>query len=170
MSEVERIFSACDVSNIWRGCKDQYGPVARVDFQVLGEIIPASRYPACVCQRLVAYLVTNRQKKHQALYAALRGYGYAVKERFMRYDKSAGKPTRTDWDVGITIDAVSCMHEYDTFVLMSGDGDFSQLLEFLKENGKQTTVLTFAASASRQLYDAADQVIFLDESALFQQK
>jgi uncharacterized LabA/DUF88 family protein len=165
--ETERIYVACDVSNLWKLCRKQYGNDARLNFQTLSEVVPASRYPAPVRQKLVAYIVTNPKQSHHAFYATLRSFGFTVRERFMRFDKAAHKPTRTDWDVGITIDALVQAKKYDTFVLVSGDGDFAPLLRQLKQWKKRTMVLTFEAGTSKHLYDAADEVKLLTEDVVF---
>lgn len=158
---------ACDVSNLWKSCREQYGSDARLDFQVLGRLISAKRHPNPVQVHPVAYLVTNPRQKHHAFYGALRGYGFTIRERFMKFDKSRGKPTRTDWDVGITIDALDALNTYDTFALVSGDGDFAQLLRYLKTKDKTTLVVSYSASISRSLYKVADEVITLGKDSMY---
>jgi uncharacterized LabA/DUF88 family protein len=99
----------------------------------------------------------------------MRGHGFDIRERFMRFDKSKGKPTRTDWDVGITIDALHHRDSYDTFVLISGDGDFSPLLRHLRiKCKKRTLVYSFNKSLARSLYSSAEQVIRLTEDVVYQ--
>jgi len=39
---------------------------------------------------------------------------------------------KADWDVGITVDAIRISPSVDTIVLASGDGDFLQLIDYLK--------------------------------------
>jgi uncharacterized LabA/DUF88 family protein len=169
MARVERIYVACDVSNLWKACREEFGQQARVDFQVLANMVPASRHPEPVRQKLVAYLVTNPKQSCKTLYRAMRGHGFDIRERFMRFDKSKGKPTRTDWDVGITIDALHHRDSYDTFVLISGDGDFSPLLRHLRiKCKKRTLVYSFNKSLARSLYSSAEQVIRLTEDVVYQ--
>ena len=50
---------------------------------------------------------------------------------------------------------------------MSGDGDFSQLLEYLKRYGKKTVVMSFGSSTSNDLQRTADAVIPLTESVTY---
>lgn len=167
MSQIERVYVAVDVSNVWKSCRLEYGEKARVDFRHLARLVPATRWPQRVTQTLVAYIVTNPHQNHKMLYRALRGYGFTMRERFMRHTKD--KPFHTDWDVGITIDALHHVDEYDTFVLVSGDGDFSPLLRHLKlRHGKETMVYAFDASLARQLYTTAGRVITLTEDAVYQ--
>ncbi len=167
MPDRERIYVACDVSNLWKSCREQYGHNYRLDFQVLGSLVAAKRHPKETVINQVAYIVTNPKQKHHAFYTALRGYGFLIRERFMRFDKDKGRPTHTDWDVGITIDALDKFNDYDTFVLASGDGDFSQLLKHLKYGGKKSMVITFSNSTSRSLYEAADEVISIGKDSVY---
>lgn len=160
-SPPERIFACYDIANLWKACRQEFGPLARVDFQALAEIVRSKRYPVPVHQRLCAYLVTDPKQKHHGLRYVLRDLGYQVRERHMQHHKALLRPLRTDWDVGITIDAVSQLDQYDTFVLASGDGDFGLLIDFLKTHGKRIVVLTFASAASKILYNVADELYIL---------
>jgi uncharacterized LabA/DUF88 family protein len=169
--EPERIFAAFDVSNIWKACAQEFGPAARVDWQTLCETMRGKRYPAPVRQRATAYIVTDPRQKHHALAESLRYFGYNVRERYMAFHKGMKKPLHTDWDVGITIDAMAHIDNYDTFVLVSGDGDFGLLLEHLKAQGKKTVVLTFATAASKILYEVADELhIMHKESVIYSEE
>lgn len=162
MPETERIFAAFDVANIWKACRQEFGIKARIDFQVLSEMVRSKRHPAPVTQRLFAYLVTDERQKHHPFRQALRYMGYQIRERYMRNHKGLVKPLHTDWDVGITIDAIDQLETFDTFVLASGDGDFGLLLQYLKGKGKRTVVLTFESAVSRILYDTADELYILN--------
>jgi len=161
-----RFYVACDVSNLFKACRDEFGDKARVDFKKLSGMVP-KLVGTDVHQDLVAYIVTNPEQQHKAFTKVLTTFGFRVRERFLRYEKAFLKPTRTDWDVGITIDAIDQIDEYDTFVLVSGDGDFSILLDYLKQRGKKTLVLTFENSTARSLYESADELIILDKNAIW---
>lgn len=179
MADFERIFTAVDVSNLFKACRLEFGLDARVDFLRLSEMVPRMRLPHDVQQHLVAYTVVLDRQKHMAFSHVLRTFGYEVRERHMRYAKGlmslcsscghrevVSKATRSDWDVGITVDVMDRVDQFDTFVLVSGDGDFSILLEYLKTKGKRTVVLAFEASTAQQLYDVADERCMFDESIL----
>lgn len=162
----ERVFVATDVSNLWKTCKEEFGPFARVDFEMLSTFVPRLCHSKDVEQRLVAYIVTDPAQRHRAFRKVLRSFGYEVKERFLRHDKISGKPTRSDWDIGITIDALDQLDTYDTFVLMSGDGDFSLLLEYLNKKSKRTVVIAFEKSLSNSFYSVADELHTFKEDIL----
>lgn len=168
MEEIERIYTAVDVANLWKSCREEFGPDARVDFSVLSRMVPALRTESSsVQQRLVAYVVTNPRQRHQEFAKVLQVFGYEFVERFLRYEKGLLKPMHTDWDVGITIDALDRIDSYDTFALISGDGDFGLLLDYLKTRGKKTIVLAFKKSTSRLLYNSADELHIFDKNIVF---
>lgn len=169
MEDCERMYVATDVANLWRSCRDEFGALARVDFQILSEMMRGLRYPNQISQQLVAYIVTDPKQGHHSMSQVLRSFGYQIRERFLRHHKGMKKPTRSDWDVGITVDAIDRLNDYDTFVLCSGDGDFVYLLEYLKVRGKRVVVLTFEKSTALSLYETADELHILKGSILYQE-
>jgi len=76
---------------------------------------------------------------------------------------------KADWDVGITVDAIRLAPRTDSIVLITGDGDFMPLIEYLKEGqfGIQVEVMAFGRSASAKLKEKADEFIDLGESQKF---
>lgn len=158
---------ATDVSNLWKSCREEFGLDARVDFRILGDYYTTLRHPEIVVAQLFAYIVTNPTQKHQALSQVLHSFGYMIRERFLRHEKGMIKPLHTDWDVGITIDAIDLIDTYDTFVLASGDGDFVMLLDYLKARGKKTVVLSFERATAKSLYDHADELYTFKDSIVF---
>ena len=74
-----------------------------------------------------------------------------------------GGAKKGDWDVGIAIDAVKMAHKLDTVILVSGDGDFVPLVEYLQNtHGCQVEVVAFGKSASGKLIEAVDDFLDLD--------
>jgi len=71
---------------------------------------------------------------------------------------------KADWDVGITVDAIRIAPSVDTIVLCSGDGDFLQLVDYLKNQGKRVEIMAFGRSASAKLKEAADEFIDMEQS------
>jgi len=178
----ERVFVAIDIQNLWHGGQAQYGPWVRVNYGKLKDLIfsrPIGSYPRNV--RLIAYTVTAATKKsdegsvnlrvgrNSKFLESLQRAGYEIKNRFMILEKGPYKPYGSDWDVGITIDALNNVDSYDTFCLVSGDGDYAMLLESLKEKGKYVEVVTFESTTARILVDAAHRVTYISENEIFRQ-
>lgn len=164
MTAPKRVFLACDVSNLWSSCRDQFGKRARVDFQLLSEVVPSLFPNEQVELAMVAYMVTGIGKKHSTFIRVLEGIGYEVQKRFMVQER--GSHLRTDWGIGMAIDAIDRMDEYDLYALASGDGDFSMLLDYLNQMGKETMVLSFRNSLSSFLMRAADNVYYLNSNII----
>ena len=70
-----------------------------------------------------------------------------------------------DWDVGVAVDAIKMGPKLDAIILVTGDGDFVPLVEFLKVNfGCQVEVIGFGRSTSGLLKEAADDFIDLGQN------
>ena len=77
----------------------------------------------------------------------------------------AGGMKKGDWDVGLAIDAIKLAPKLDAVILISGDGDFVPLVEYLRINqGCQVEVASFGKSTSARLIEAADDFIDLDQN------
>ena len=69
-------------------------------------------------------------------------------------------------DIRLIVDAMELAHakeHIDTFVIVSGDSDFSPLVSKLKENGKHVIGLGAKASTSNLLVDNCDEFIFYED-------
>ena len=77
----------------------------------------------------------------------------------------SGGAKKADWDVGMAVDAISLSPKLDAVVLVTGDGDFVPLVEYLKiTQGCQVEVVSFGKSTSAKLIEAADDFMDLDEN------
>ena len=69
-------------------------------------------------------------------------------------------------DIRLVVDAMDMSYgkeHIDTFVIVSGDSDFSPLVAKLKENGKRVLGLAMRKSSSELLVNACDEFIFYEE-------
>jgi len=69
-------------------------------------------------------------------------------------------------DIHLVVDAMDLSYSkdhIDTFVIVSGDSDFSPLVSKLKENGKQVIGLGMRSSTSDLLVSSCDEFIFYEE-------
>ena len=69
-------------------------------------------------------------------------------------------------DIRLVVDALDlswAKEHINTFVIVSGDSDFSPLVSKLKENGKRVIGLSLEESASNLLVDNCDEFIFYEE-------
>jgi uncharacterized LabA/DUF88 family protein len=112
--------------------------------------------------RAIAYVITTENEDERAFLGALTKAGIETKAKDLQIFYDGSK--KADWDIGLAIDAVTMAPKLDAIVIISGDGDFVPLCEYLRyHHGVQVEVATFGQSASSMLKDAADD--FLDLSA-----
>ena len=70
----------------------------------------------------------------------------------------AGGMKKADWDVGMAVDAIRMASFLDVIILVTGDGDFLPLIDYLKWGaGRVVEVAAFRKSASSKIQEAADK-------------
>ncbi|MDP2598672.1 MAG: NYN domain-containing protein [Candidatus Liptonbacteria bacterium] len=76
----------------------------------------------------------------------------------------AGGMKKADWDVGMAVDAIRMSSFLDVVILVTGDGDFLPLVDYLKWGvGRLVEVAAFKRSASGKIQEAADKFINIEE-------
>ena len=74
-----------------------------------------------------------------------------------------GGMKKADWDVGVAVDAIRMANSLDVVILVTGDGDFIPLVEYLKWGlGKQVEVAAFGRSGSAKLKEACDYFVNIE--------
>ena len=151
----QRIGVFVDVQNMYYSAKHLYN--CKVNFNtVLKQVI--SRRELI---RAVAYVIKADVKDENTFYDALAEMGFEVKSKDLQVFYGGAK--KGDWDVGIAMDVMRLAPKLDVVVLVSGDGDFSDLLEHAKSLGCRTEVLAFGKTTSHRLMEVADLFIDLDK-------
>jgi uncharacterized LabA/DUF88 family protein len=154
----QRVGVFIDTQNLYHTAKNLYH--TKVNF---GQIVRD-----CVAERslirAVAYVITTESGEERGFFDALTKMGIEAKTKDLQVFGSGAK--KADWDVGLAIDAVKLAPKLDTVILLSGDGDFVPLVEYLKTNeGCQVEVASFGKSTSAKLIEAADDFLDLDINA-----
>ena len=145
-----------DVQNLYHSAKNLYQ--ARVNF---GEILKLATGQRNLI-RALAYVVRTKSGEEKPFFEALTKLGIETRVRDLQ--EFYGGLKKADWDVGITVDAIRLAPSVDTIVLVTGDGDFFQLVEYLKNQGKRVEVIAFERSASAKLKESADEFIDLEKN------
>ncbi|HTK05317.1 MAG TPA: NYN domain-containing protein [Candidatus Eisenbacteria bacterium] len=150
----QRVGVFIDVQNMYYSAKNLYN--SKVNFGNILETAVAGRELI----RAIAYVV-KATGDEQPFFDALFQRGLETKERPVQVFDSGAK--KADWDVGIAVDAIRIGEILDVIVLVSGDGDFVELVEYLKHHGRQVEVIAFRETTSGKLVAAVDD--FTDLSA-----
>jgi len=152
----QRVGVFIDTQNLYHSAKNLYQ--AKVNFKQVLEDAVAGR----ALIRAIAYLITTESEDEKNFFEALEKLGIETKSKDLQIFFGGAK--KADWDVGIAVDAIKLSSRLDAVVLVSGDGDFVPLVEYLQiQGGCQVEVLAFSKSSSARLIEAADD--FVDLSA-----
>lgn len=150
--KAQRVAVLIDVQNMYHSAKNLYG--SRVNFKEMLKAAVAGRELV----RAIAYVIRTESGEEKPFLEALTKIGIETKIKDLQIFPGGMK--KADWDVGMAIDAVRLASTFvNTIVLVSGDGDFIPLAEYLKGKGIQVEAMAFARSTSQKLQEAVDDFI-----------
>lgn len=153
----QRVGVFIDTQNLYHSAKNIYK--AKVNFgNVLKEAL-ADR----ILIRAIAYVITTESGEERGFFDALGKIGIETKTKDLQI--FAGGAKKGDWDVGLAVDAIKLAPKLDAVIIISGDGDFVPLIEYLRVNqGCQVEVVSFGKSTSARLIEASDDFLDLDSN------
>ncbi len=111
--------------------------------------------------RAFAYVIKADVGAEKDFFEALSKIGFEVKSKDLQIFLGGSK--KGDWDVGLCMDAVRMMPKIDVMVLVSGDGDYQDLLDYARSQGVRTEVISFGKTTSSKLVEEADELLDLGE-------
>lgn len=151
----QRVGIYIDAQNLYHSAKNLYH--AKVNFgQIVKEALEGRKLV-----RAVAYVISTESGEETAFFEALTKMGIETKVKDLQIFSSGAK--KADWDVGMAIDAVKLAPKLDAIILLTGDGDFVPLIEYLQMNqGCQVEVVSFGKSTSAKLIEQSDDFMDLD--------
>ncbi|HAX97711.1 MAG TPA: NYN domain-containing protein [Candidatus Atribacteria bacterium] len=134
----------------------------RIDFKRLLEYFKQETK----LSRIAFYGAINPEnEKEKKFHDFLEIIGYVVRHKKIKFIKDEnegdfGGHHKGNIDVDLTIDAVHLRDSYDSFVLLSGDGDFESLIKYLKGFKKRCVVISTKGSVSIELLRQAKFIDF----------
>ena len=152
----QRVGVLIDVQNLYHSARNLYQ--ARVNFKEILKLAVSNRSLI----RVFAYVVRTKTGEEKPFFDALIKLGIETRVRDLQEFYDGMK--KADWDVGLVIDAVRIAPSVDTLVIVSGDGDFISLVEYLKNQGKRVEVVAFGKSTSSKLKEIADEFLDLEKN------
>lgn len=152
----QRVGVFVDVQNMYYSAKNLYQ--AKVNFARVLEDGLANRKLI----RAFAYVIKADVGAEKDFFEALSKIGFEVRMKDLQIFFGGDK--KGDWDVGICMDAVRLIPKIDVMVLVSGDGDYVDLLEYAKSQGVRTEIIAFGQTGSGKLFDTADEVIDMSKT------
>lgn len=158
MSEIhkkQRVGVFVDVQNMYYSAKNLYQD--KVDFEKLLNAAVMNRQLV----RASAYVIRAETQDEENFFSALRRIGYEVKIKDLK--EFYGGEKKGDWDLGMTVDMIQQAKKLDTVVLVTGDGDFSVLVDHLKSMGCRVEVMSFGRSSAKEIRESATKFIDMDD-------
>ncbi|MFA5999841.1 MAG: NYN domain-containing protein [Candidatus Paceibacterota bacterium] len=152
----QRVGVFIDTQNLYHSARNLYK--TRVNFgAVLKEAVAGRKLV-----RAVAYVITTEAGDEKNFFEALTKLGIETKTKDLQIFHTGTK--KGDWDVGLTVDAIKMSPRLDSVVIVSGDGDFIPLVEYLQSIGIQVEVVSFGKSTSGKLREVVDDFVDLSEN------
>lgn len=113
--------------------------------------------------RAMAYGIKTVEGLEEKFFDALGKQGFEVKTKDLQIFPGGAK--KGDWDVGIAVDAIKMSKSLDAIILMSGDGDYLPLMEYLQgTTGCRVEIVAFVESTNKKLMETADNFINISEN------
>lgn len=160
-----RVFIQLDVQNLFFSAKDLN---RLIDFKKIKAYFEESGDDIV---SLSAYTVKTPEINSEKFENLLRKLNYDLKAKraIVTYNQDGSKNYfDTDQDMAICVDCMDSINKFDKWVLMSGDGDFIDLIKHLKSKGKKVEVWTVPGkSFNKRLCDHVDAVKFLSEDFFY---
>ncbi|MBP6884000.1 MAG: NYN domain-containing protein [Candidatus Pacebacteria bacterium] len=152
----QRVGVFIDTQNVYHSARNLYQ--ARVNFGAVLKDAVAGRKLV----RAVAYVITTEAGDEKNFFEALAKLGIETKTKDLQIFSGGAK--KADWDVGLAVDAIKMAPRLDSVVIVSGDGDFIPLVEYLQTMGVQVEVVSFGKSTSGKLREVVDDFVDLSEN------
>ncbi|MDQ3238209.1 MAG: NYN domain-containing protein [Actinomycetota bacterium] len=163
-NSTERVAVFVDGANLYHSIKSYYKGV--LDYGQLLSATVAGRE----LLRATFYIVEKQEKDDsqgtpsaRSFVYNLNKFGYKVRSKPLVVhetftpDGERSITHKGDWDMGIVVDMIRLSEHADTYVLVSGDGDYVEAVEYLQsEKGIRVEVVSAGQCTSQALLDVCD--------------
>lgn len=157
----QRVAVFVDGANLYHAIKTYYKAV--LDYSKLLEAAVAGRSLLRATFYIVEKQESDETQGARSFVYNLNRFGYKVRSKPLQVHETVspeGERTvshKGDWDVGIVVDMMRLASHADTYVLVSGDGDYVEAVEYLQsEGGLRVEVISAPQCTSQALLDVCD--------------
>jgi len=111
------------------------------------------------------YMIRGESFDSSKFEALLKKVGYSLKIKNSIKTVKGGKTfyRQSNQDVAITIDCMARLDSFQKWILMSGDGDFVDLCQYLKKKNKKIEIWSFKETFNPILEPYADKINIITE-------
>ena len=157
----ERVAVFVDGANLYHSIKNYYKGI--LDYQRLLSAAVGDRKLLRATFYIVEKHETDEAPSARSFVYNLNKFGYKVRSKplviheTLTPDGERSVSHKGDWDIGIVVDMMRLADHADTYVLVSGDGDYVEAVEYLQsEKGIRVEVMSAAQCTSQALLDVCD--------------
>lgn len=137
-----KTYAFIDASNIIYAARDQGW---RIDLKKLFAYL---KQKFSVSKALFYYGKDSKSEKKEAFLKKLRKFGYTLRVKEI---KRYGTKSKANCDVDLTMDMLLMMREYKRAVVLTGDGDFAPLLDYLISKRKKIFIISSPRSTAKEI-------------------
>jgi uncharacterized LabA/DUF88 family protein len=153
LHKAQRVGIFIDTQNLYHSARSNYN--SHVNYRGLVDEAVAGR----LLVRAFAYVIRSETAEETKFFDALTDLGIETRVKDLQVFYSGEK--KADWDVGIAMDIVRLSEKLDVVVLVSGDGDFTETLKYVRSRGIRAEVMSFKKTTSMKLVEESDSFIDL---------
>lgn len=151
----QRVAVLVDTQNLYYSAKNLYNK--KINFRNLLNMAVQDR----ILIRAIAYVIEVDIEREGVFFEAVNNAGFEVKMKPIQVFVGGAK--KGDWDVGIAMDAVRLSQKVDSIVLVSGDGDFTPVVNYIQQStGSLVEVMAFERTTNKALKEMADDFINIE--------
>jgi len=166
-----RVLAIIDIQNLFLSSREQFGPLARVDFVKLKDLF-VSEHGEDVIVDKIAYVLSSPYHDGRDFSRFLKKQGYIVFNKMAQlttspHDDNIHTTRSRSWSDNMVWEAMKILPNYDEIFIVSGNGGFCSVVRAAKNDNKKVTVVSFRSSLQAQLASEADKVVYLDKEYLY---
>ncbi len=166
VGRAERVAVFVDGANLYHSIKSYYKGVLDYDRLLRAAVgdrrlLRATFY---IVEKQEADEAQGANSSARSFVYNLNKFGYKVRSKPLVVHETVnpdGEKTvshKGDWDIGIVVDMMRLAEHADAYVLVSGDGDYVEAVEYLQsEKGIRVEVMSVAQCTSQALLDVCDK-------------
>lgn len=152
----QRVAILVDVQNLYYSAKNLYH--SRVNFKNILALMLQWRKII----RAIAYVVDTPEESNKIFIEALHEWWFEIKQKAIQTFVDGSK--KADWDLWIAMDAIRLWTKVDSIILVSWDGDFCPVVNYLQQaQWCLVEVLAFWRTTNKELRELADEFVDIEE-------
>ena len=142
MKRLPKSYAFIDASNIIYGAREEGWLINQK------KLIKYLKSKFSISKAFFYYGKDSKNKKKVEFLKKLKQFGYILRVKEI---KRFGKRSKANCDVDLTMDMLLLINEYKKAIVLTGDGDFAPLFEYLISKKKEIIIISSPKRTAREL-------------------